>query len=88
MRKWAKVAAVAERQHLLIAAWQLRALGVTDAELKERVDHQGWKRKTHGVIALPGRNRPEAINAHHPPDKEWRSRRASRGPATPWTCER
>ena len=54
MRKWAKVAAVAERQHLLITAWQLRLLGVTDAELKARINDHGWKRTTHGVIALPG----------------------------------
>lgn len=54
MRKWAKVAAVAQRQHLLITVWQLRVLGVTDAELKERLDHHGWRRLTHGVIALPG----------------------------------
>lgn len=54
MRKWATVAAVAERQHLLITVWQLRLLGVTDAELKKRIDDHGWKRRTHGVIAVPG----------------------------------
>jgi hypothetical protein len=54
MRKWAKVAAVAGRQHLLIATWQLRLLGISDAELKERLAHHGWSRKGHGVVALPG----------------------------------
>lgn len=54
MRKWARVAAVAERQHLLITVWQLRLLGVSDTELNNRIVDHGWKRKTHGVIALPG----------------------------------
>lgn len=54
MHKWAAVAAVAERQHLLVTRWQLRFLGISDAELRERIANHGWNRKGAGVIALPG----------------------------------
>lgn len=54
MHKWATVAAVAERQHLLVTRWQLRFLGISDAELRERIANHGWNRKGHGVVALPG----------------------------------
>lgn len=39
---------------MLIAVWQLRVLGVSDAELAERIAHHGWSRKGVGVVAVPG----------------------------------
>ena len=60
MRTWAKVAAVARRQHLLITTWQLAFLGVSDHALRDRIAHHGWRRKGWGVVALPGEDTDHA----------------------------
>lgn len=54
MHVFATAAAVAERQHLLITAWQLRIIGVSDQALADRIAKHGWRRLGRGIIALPG----------------------------------
>jgi hypothetical protein len=48
------VDAVGARQHQLIATWQLRLLGVSDAAFAERIAAGRWTRVCPNVIALPG----------------------------------
>ena len=53
MEMWAKVAAVAIRQHMLVARWQLMYLGVSERALRLRIANHGWERRGWGVVALP-----------------------------------
>ena len=58
MQKWKDAAAVAQRQHLVIATWQLSFLGISDHALGERIRSHGWRRLGNGVVALPGTMSP------------------------------
>lgn len=51
-------AAVAERQHLALASWQLRWLGVSAGAVADRVHGHGWSRPYTGVLFLPGPDTP------------------------------
>lgn len=57
-RKWKQAAAVAERQHLVVAVWQLVLLGISEKAITERVRAHGWRRLSNGVVALPGNMTP------------------------------
>jgi hypothetical protein len=59
MDSWAVVSAVAIRQHMLIAVWQLKALGISDQAIADRIKHHGWRRLGRGIIALPGLDTPQ-----------------------------
>jgi hypothetical protein len=50
MNVWAIAAAVAEMQHLVLATWQLRALGISAGALSHHVQAHGWRRDTWGVV--------------------------------------
>ncbi|HVM20966.1 MAG TPA: hypothetical protein VM307_13490, partial [Egibacteraceae bacterium] len=54
MRAWDVAAAIAAKQHLLITAWQLRSLALSDRAIHARVKQQGWERACRGVLGLPG----------------------------------
>lgn len=58
MTDWNKLAAVAEPQHLVVATWQLRYLGVSSVALSDRITGHGWRRVHRGVTALPGPRSP------------------------------
>lgn len=51
---WKVAAGVAERQHLIVAVWQLKLLGLSDRAIADRITKGGWRRVSPGVIALPG----------------------------------
>ena len=53
-RKWRLAAAVAERQQLVVAVWQLVLLGISEAAIADRVRSHGWRRLGTGVVAMPG----------------------------------
>ena len=57
-QKWKRATAVAERQHLVVAHWQLILLGISEAAIEDWVRRHGWRRLSFGVIALPGRMTP------------------------------
>jgi hypothetical protein len=50
---WAIVAAVAQRQHMMITMWQLRAIAISEHAVRKRISEHGWKRMGRGIIALP-----------------------------------
>ncbi len=54
----AVAAAVAERQHLIIAPWQLRLAGASEWAVATRIRAQGWRRCDRGTIWLPGPDEP------------------------------
>ena len=54
MRLWPLALAVAQRQHLHLARWQLRLLSLSDQAVSRRVREEGWSRPHAGVVALPG----------------------------------
>jgi hypothetical protein len=58
MDPWAIVVAVAKRQHMLIATWQLRIIGISDRAIADRVRHHGWRRLGPGIFALPAPDDP------------------------------
>ena len=58
MRVWAILAGVAERQHLVLAPWQLTALGVAHVTIGRHVAAHGWERDELGMIWLPGEDTP------------------------------
>lgn len=57
-QKWNRATAVAERQHLVLAHWQLILLGISEAAIEDWVRRHGWRRLSQGVIALPGKMTP------------------------------
>lgn len=58
MHRSARVAALAERQHRVVTAWQLALLGVPESTVRERVKNHGWRRWSRGVFMLPGEITP------------------------------
>lgn len=55
---WKVAAGVAERQHMIVALWQLKLLGLSDRAIADRIAAAGWRRVSPGVIALPGTMTP------------------------------
>lgn len=51
---WMLVALLAERQHGVIALWQLRLLGITDEQVGRRLRREGWRVLAPGVYRRPG----------------------------------
>ena len=59
MDPWAVVTAVAMRQHMLIAVWQLKIIGISDQAIADRIRCHGWRRLSRGIIALPALDTPQ-----------------------------
>ena len=55
MRAWDVAAAIAAKQHLLITAWQLRSLALSDRAIHARVKQQGWSERAAGCLDSPAR---------------------------------
>ena len=53
-RRWARAAALAELQHLVVTTWQLQLLGLSRESIARRAAADGWRRWTTGVYLLPG----------------------------------
>lgn len=58
MAEWDGAAAVAERQHMAVATWQLRLLGISEAAITDRPRRHGWRRPHRGVLTMPGSGGP------------------------------
>lgn len=58
MYRWSLATAVAQRQHMHLARWQVRLLGISDTAIQTRVREQGWQRPHPGVLALPAPEEP------------------------------
>ena len=59
MEPSAVVKAVATRQHMLIAVWQLKIIGISDQAIADRIRSHGWRRLSRGIIALPALDTPK-----------------------------
>lgn len=58
MRYWSIAARVAQQQHLVLAPWQLTALGLCHETIREHVQRHGWSRDSRGALWLPGDDTP------------------------------
>jgi hypothetical protein len=54
MRPWARAAALAELQHLVVTTWQRQLLGLSRESIARRAKADGWRRWSPGVYLLPG----------------------------------
>lgn len=54
MHPWARAAALAELQHLVVTTGQLELLGLSRQSIARRATSDGWRRWTPGVYLLPG----------------------------------